>query len=210
LITTAMTSAITTRITSSRRNRAPRLRRAGGLRLAAPEPADPAAPAELAELADPAEPADPEGVSSADGPLASSALAAGPASGACRCASVVPGPAAELAAWSWSRGGDSTLSSEPASGSAPGVTPLIRAPSANLYRVSGPPRLRPAGRTSHARAWTAHANPQRRRHPPELSAIAAPPERQPAQPRRSDSPAIANGNHISPDTARNPDKAAND
>ena len=64
-------------------------------------------------------------------------------------APVVEGPAAELAAWPGSRGGDSASLPEPASGSAPGVTPLIRAPSAYPHRVSGPPRLRPAGRTAH-------------------------------------------------------------
>ena len=151
-----------------------------------------------------------EGASPAAGSLASSGPA-DPAWPACRCAPVSAGPAAEVAAWSRSRGGDSALSSEPASGSAPGVTPLIRAPSAyphRVFRTTTPPTGRPNG--ARMRTWTARANPQRRRHPPEFSAIAAPPERQPAQPRPSDNPAIAHGNLIWPDDDRNPDRSAND
>src|SRR5450755_2097009 len=143
-----MTSATTIRITSSRKNRPPRVPRGAVLRPAAPaEPPVPVPPAAPAPLADPAL-ADPALA------LADPALALASFSGGTSADPESPaGPWSEWTVWAWSTAGDPASRSEPASGSAPGVTPrpapLIRAPSAYAPRVPGPRRSRPADRTSH-------------------------------------------------------------
>src|SRR6266849_6381827 len=144
-MTTASTSAMTTRIGNSRQNdRFLRLRRPAVPRPPAPDPAG-SEPAAAASEAFP-----PSGDASAlAGSEAPSALAGPEAPSAVPCAAGPSGlpseafpsagspdvwdPLSGLTGWPWPGTADAALLAKPASGSAPGVTPrpapLIRAPS---------------------------------------------------------------------------------